>query len=747
MNTAACGGSDDEKSVLPGVKSLLFVKRAFEDEAGVQQVTGGDNQVIDYQRFVPGGGLYVLTPPTPSGKLRNLTESFESVDINGSDVSFDASQAVFSMRRKGDDYYHLYLANLDGSAEVRQLTFGDYDDIKPIYVPGDRIIFVTNQAYTEMGRRADEYNHGRRVTQIASISIPLGDADRRLCSHNLSHTADPFLLSDGTVAFSRWEHLGPVNDVKLFRMNPDCTQMIGFAGQHGKPSNSLVQVQELEKGLLIGVATSRERTIQAGALVKIDVRAASGSGAIAYDEQSAQTQTLTPDVPTGEQSPANGAGRYRTPRAMPETSQLLVSWSAGDVNERNELAGTAPNFGIYLFDPDSGRRVLVYDDPNMWDLYAVAVRPREAPATLAGTVAQAPDPNQPAVIGSIDITQTSLTDEQIQGGQFGKGLALPEALKQARKVRIIEGFSSEIGPVSQFGLTMHEGAAILGEVPIQSDGSWEARVPPYLPYHLQPIDAFGMSIRNQLLWIAAMPGEQRRCGGCHESRTRSVAPMMGTTIAQNLPEAKRNYLKTIEQRVELPWSNSTSAVKIEGTDYKNVQDLFDKKCVSCHSGGAGDTVAQMHPGYTVTVTREDGSQQAYAIPYLNLGGQALEVEYEMETVKYPASYVTLLYPSAMMGDSAITQGTRPPLWVTPGAARESRLIEKLNVPEMDKDPTAAATRWAWDKATHKPHPEDRGVALTNAERLLLIRMIDLGGQYWSRRNVQGGFVRYIPEYN
>ena len=54
-----------------------------------------------------------------------------------------------------------------------------------------------------------------------------------------------------------------------------------------------------------------------------------------------------------------------------------------------------------------------------------------------------------------------------------------------------------------FGLTMHEGAAMLGEAAVYADGSWLADVPPYIPIHLQPIDKFGMAIRNQGLWIQA----------------------------------------------------------------------------------------------------------------------------------------------------------------------------------------------------------------------------------------------------
>ncbi len=730
-------GNNGQVSVLPGFDALLFVKRSYQNPDGTHDVNGGSEQVIDYQRYVPGGGLFVLEPPTPSGKLRNLTAGFQEVDINGVDLSFDAKRAVFSMRRSGDDYYHLYVANLDGSGTVQQLTMGDYDDIKPLFVPGDRIVFVTNESYTEMGRRADEYNHSRAVTQVASVNS--AGADRRLCAHNVSHSADPFLLSDGTVAYSRWEHLGPVNDVKLFRMKPDCSQMVALAGQHGKPSNSLVQATELDNGVLVGIGTSRKMTIQAGALIKMDARAAGGLGAIAYDEQNVAMTNLTPEVPTGEESPPSGVGRYRTPKKLPGfNDKLLVSWANGDVNTRNELAETAPNFGIYLFDPEGVSRTLVYDDPQMWDLYGIPVKARDIPPEQ-GSFTMDTNSTEPAVFGSIDVTQTSL-DQNIQGAQFGNGLALSEALKQATHVRVIEGFSSEIGPVGQFGLTMHEGAAIMGEVKVESDGSWEAKLNSKLPYHMQPLDTFGLSIRNQLTWVQAMPGESRRCGGCHESRTQAVVPRMGTTtIAQQSPA---NLVKPIAERIELPWYGAAdSSAVIENTTYKNVQDLFNAKCVQCHSGGGNDPFAGKT--YMVTVTRQDGMMVPYQVPYLDLSDALIAVEYEREVVNYPKSYVSLLYPSAMMADSVAT-GDVPPLWVVPGAARESRLIQKINAP--DRADTTVARKWAWDKQANAPHPEDKGVDLSDAERLLLIRAADLGGQYWSRRNVPGGFTPNPTNY-
>jgi hypothetical protein len=718
---AGCG-EGDSRGVLPGVDALVFAKRAFVEADGSHNVAGGSNQTIDYLRYVPGGGLYVLDPPRPDGELRDLTADFEDVDVNGLDLSFDAQRVVFSMRRGGDSHYHIYVANVDGTGHVRQLTFGDYDDVRPIWVPGDRIVFVTNEPYTPMGTRSDEYNHSRVVTQIASISASAGDADRHLCSQNLSHSADPFLLSDGRVGFARWEHLGPVNDVKLFAMNPDCTQMVALAGQHGKPGNSLVQMQEVEEGVFIGVVTSRDRTIQAGALVRVDVRSQGGSADIAFDEQNARFDVLTPSVPTDRESPPSGVGRYRRPFPLTVEGgqRFLVSWANGDVNDRDELAQTAPDFGIYLFDPETHRRTLVYDDPETWDVYATPVRPRAIPPVHPGTVAPRPDPSEPTVFGSVDVAVTSL-DETVRGGPWD-GMTLANALRQSQRVRIIEGFSSEVGPIREFGLTLHEGGAILGEVPVYDDGSWEAAVPSYLPYHLQPIDRYGLAIRNEMLWIQGMPGESRRCGGCHESRTETVLPRSGdpTTTAQQVGPVDLNM--PIADRTELPWYGAAD----NNTAHTNIQDLLNDKCASCHSGGAGDPFAGRH--YTVTATPEGGETLQFQIPYLDLSDTPTQTYYEMGVVEYPVAYVSLLYPSAMMGDVMAT-GDVPPEWVVPGSARESALIAKLNAVSED-DPND----WAWETM---PHPEDMGVELTREERMMLIQMADLGGQYWSRRNVEG----------
>src|SRR5262249_11357431 len=157
-----------------------------------------------------------------------------------------------------------------------------------------------------------------------------------------------------------------------------------------------------------------------------------GADPLRIDVQQAQFDNLTPAVPTGSGSPPSGIGRYRNPRSislmqgghMVPTGDYLVSWSDGDVNDRNELAETAPQFGIHMFNPEHPQvRTLVYDTPNPWDLYAIAVTPRVEPRAIPRTVSGSPADlaTTPAIIGAIDVAETSLGYETI-GGVDGAAL-------------------------------------------------------------------------------------------------------------------------------------------------------------------------------------------------------------------------------------------------------------------------------------------------------------------------------------
>ena len=740
---SACNDATTSASTDVGVSSIMFVKRVT-TIAGVNgapptiDVAGGNGQVIDYTRYEPGGSLNLLSPATPNGTLTNLTADFTTADFNGADLSFDATLAVFSMKKDANDHYHIYTVGLspgtDGKYQVHQLTAGDYDDFNPVFLPGGLIGFATNEMYTAMGTRADEYEHSRIVSQLGTITTTGGDADRHLFAQSLSHSVSLFSRYDGTLGYSRWEHLGGTNDVKLFCAHPDGTNMIAVAGQHGKPADSIISVRETGPNQMVGIATSRERTIHAGALVTIDARnqkdpactspnlnAQTAVGHACLDEENAIFTVITPDVPTGDDD--SPAGRYREPSVLPD-GRILTSWADGPVNDQNELSATPPDFGIYVYDPVAHVNQLVYNDRNTWDLNAIAIVARAEPPVI-GAIQDNLSATAPGTIGSVNITQTSLV-ETVNGAQFAN-VPLSTALQGAVGVRVIEGFSSEAAKgVSMFGLTMDEGAAVLGTAPVYPDGSWLANVPPYIPIHVQPIDKFGLAIRNQRLWIQTNPGETRRCGGCHESRTGQAELALGqnpTVADQRGPET---FTEAIPDRVEYPWNTK-------------VQPFLTANCASCHNSTTNGNGPQTY--YQVTFTSaQTGKNTTYNIPYLDLSDTPVTVHYDENVATYPASYVSIFYPASLsMGDPTgkiTTTGKVPPMWGIPEDARNSVLIQTLNV-------AAADGTTAWPLSTNPMHPEDKGVTVSADNRQMMIRTCDLGGQFYSRQNTN--FVPYAND--
>ncbi|HEY0469576.1 MAG TPA: hypothetical protein VGC79_35545, partial [Polyangiaceae bacterium] len=741
-----CSGQVADDDGPGNVSRIVYAVRqntiVTEDGTVKIDVAGGMGQVMDYGRYMPGGKLEVFDLKTNKPQA-NIIEDYPTADVSSVDVSFDGTKVLFTMKKDEQDNYHVYMAGVDrgsdGKFAVTQLTFGPFDDQQAIFSPGGRIVFTTNQAYTEMGTRADEYNHARAVTQLATITTTGGDADRRLCSQNLSHIITLFPMHDGRVGFSRWEHLENVNDVKVFAMNPDCTQIVALSGQHGKPGNSMVQVSEsTTPNVFYGIVTNRENTIQAGALVRLDARSMNPLAEGQFDEEKTQEDAyhiMTPGVPRGDE--ASPIGRYRSPTTLPD-GRVMVSWAKGNVDESNELSLSPPDYGVYWYNESTGENQLIVNDEHVWELYAHAITVRTEPRLISTNLVTA-DSSTPTTFGSINVRETSLAlrhDDSVSGAQFSSRTPTDQALAQAHRVRIIEGFSTEGSPNhTMFGLTMAEGAAILGEAKVESDGSWLANIPPYVPVHLQPIDQFDLSIRSQTTWIQGMPGESRVCGGCHEDRNQANLPSLGSgalTIAAG--RGPENFMKPVDSRTEYPWAKANDA-----SNPNEIQALLNAKCVSCHNGTTNGDKPQEF--YTVTMTNTLlMTATDYKVARMDLTDTPVTVYYDRRVATWPSSYVSLFYPAAMsmeMGKVTI-KGKVPPQWAIPSDARNSKLIEKLNVTAISD-----GTLYAWplgeaftdtDVAggTRTDHAKLAG--LTRDELVKLIRTIDMGGQYYARQN-------------
>src|SRR5688572_7658440 len=147
-----CGESKEDPDTT-GVSKVVYAVRqhTVDDGETVEiNVSGGMGQVMDYKRYVPGGRLELLDVTT--GDIQNIIEDENEADIASVDVSYDATKVLFSMKRDESDAYNLYWASLtpdaDGKFETHQLTNSDFDQLHGIWLPGDRIAFISDAAYT-----------------------------------------------------------------------------------------------------------------------------------------------------------------------------------------------------------------------------------------------------------------------------------------------------------------------------------------------------------------------------------------------------------------------------------------------------------------------------------------------------------------------------------------------------------------------------------------------------------------------
>jgi len=745
---AGCGKSNPDN--LQGVNAIVFLQRTPRGDQG---------NVFDYTSYSPGGRLVMLTPPSADGKLITLFPTEQTctdlglaadcagaVDIQSYDINFNADGIVFSARVPGNDKYQLFSINVTDKGAVsnaKQLTEGGNDYVYPLYLPGGKIMFMSNlnveqtlDPNSTSSQFADEYE---RATTAQAGTINLDGSGETMGARNVSHRVSPSLLEDGQIVYTEWRHMGGVNDGHLRMMNTDLTGMReAFGGEvEGSPTtNSYLKARPIGKTMIqdpegsgtqianyqmIAIATSRDRTLQSGKLFLINMN---GS------EAHSTATDLTPLIPGDRTASQAGVGRYYDAEPLSTApGRFLVSWSDGPVeSETLALAGTNAQFGIYVFDSNTKTRFPIFDDLGMWDVLPRPLlsraEPTRTPVTPVST-ASATD----TTIGALNVYDSSLGDI--------KANLTPGAVV---KVRLLEGFSGEEGGVDMFGTTEFDGQSKYGELPVQADNSFAAVVPGNVPFHIQLIDKFAMSLANESVWISGRAGEQRFCGGCHENRTKAATLAPG--IPTNVLSGVVNLVQPRAQRVDTsayalsggafttanPKLASDNAVKGVPWDLA-IQPVLDAKCASCHNGVEGAA----NPSYTI-VDNATGAMQTFVF---DLRGQKVNVTIgERATGDFTASYLSLMGLGEILSDADVTYIPAPPKqYVEAGSAMNSLVVKMMN--PMQRFPTVNNSVRAFPAMNGAiSHAAAKGYAeLTADEMYLLILNIDMGGQFFFRENL------------
>ncbi|MFV1964891.1 MAG: hypothetical protein ACC628_05675 [Pirellulaceae bacterium] len=541
---------------------ILFIKR--------QHPGGLYHMVHQYYGFgaQPGGGLFVLSDPfSDDPRLANLLsgravvegrlkgQSLEPGSFLSPDLSFDGRKVLFAYteaKAEGIEWslrasYHIFRINADGSG-LMQLTDGPWNEFDPCFLPDGRIVFISERrgGYLRCGGSAPPYDSPTYTLHSMS------DTGEQITCLSFHETQEwhPSVTNDGMIAYTRWDYVDRDTNVAhhIWTCYPDGRDPRSFHGNY--PSRRASRPwMEMSIRAIPGskkfVATAAAHHGHAfGSLVLIDPHTID-------DGAMSQLTRLTPDVPFPESE--GGKSRIR---------QQMVYGTAWPLSEDDYLCvydRHAKNHGIYWIDR-FGNRELLYRDPSIPCLSPIPLRPRPRPPIVARQTltADTADVDSERAIANVAVINVYDSDFEWPEGMRIDALRiihlLPKTTPPSNQPRIGVG-------------TQTNARAVLGTVPVESDGSAYFEAPAGRTIYFQALDENGLAVQSMRSGTYLHPGEQLTCQGCHEPKRRAPA------IARDVPLALRRSPSKIQPESE--GANPFSYVRL-------VQPVLDAHCVACH---------------------------------------------------------------------------------------------------------------------------------------------------------------------
>ena len=553
------------RNPLLDIDRILFIKR--HDPGGLYHM------VHQYYGFCnkPGGGLFVLHDPfsdnptvsdlladavVGNGRLqgkRLLPGTFLSPEL-----SFNGRTALFAYAEgegKGIEWsprasFHIFRVNSDGTGLV-QLTAGRWNDFDPCFLPGGRIVFVSERrgGYLRCGGSAPPYDS---PTYTLHSMEPDGSDIICLSFHDTQEW-HPSIDHSGMIVYTRWDYVDRDTNAAhhIWTCYPDGRDPRSYHGNYPVRRESRpwmeMSIRAVPGSHRYVATAAAHHGLAFGSLVLIDHRPED-------DGAMSQVERLTPDVPFPE---AEGGKRmirrhmvYGTPWPLSEDDYLCV------------YGRDAGNRGIYWIDRD-GNRELLYRDPAISCLSPIPLRPRPVPPAIPPATTQAamarrtPGLPQPATVAVVNVYDSDFPwPPGVRIRQLRIVQVLPKTTPPANKPRI--GVASETNA-----------RAVLGTVPVEADGSAYFRAPVGKLLYFQALDEQGTAVQSMRSGTYVHPGEQLTCQGCHEPKRRQAPP------GRKLPLALRREASPIKPGPE--GSNPFNFPRL-------VQPVLDRHCVRCHQG-------------------------------------------------------------------------------------------------------------------------------------------------------------------
>ncbi|MBM4016761.1 MAG: hypothetical protein FJ288_00285 [Planctomycetes bacterium] len=540
-------------------KPLVFMKR----NRFICQMLHEYVAYFDEYGRVLGGGVYILESPGVSLRTRDLLQGRLPPGCYATlALSFDARRIFFAFAEcRGrpvewgspeHPFYHILEVDPEG-ADLRQLTYGRFDDFDPCPLPDGGLAFMS----TRRGGFTRCNNPWEPIPVYTLHRMDAGGGNLRTISFHETNEWHPSVLSDGRIIYTRWDYVdrSAANFHGLWAANPDGTAPAAVFGNYTGRINACFQARAIPGSPRIIFVAGAHHADVGGSLAILDPSRPRLDAQRGTDGLDA-VERLTPEVPFPEGDGPDGGwpeSYFHSPWPLSE-NYFLVSFGYGKLPGMSS-GGKRDSTGLYYLDR-FGNLELLYRDRRLPCMYPILLAPRPVPPVIA--------PQSDPGLG--DEGEFILTDVR------RSLLALPEGRRVAH-LRVYQVLPKTTPTVNQprIGHANAEGARmLLGTVPVEADGSAYFRAPARRPLYFQAVDQDGRAVQSMRSTAYLQPGERRGCVGCHEPVGAAPPPAKMLAAARG-PSRLR------------PGPDGTQPFSFP----RLVQPVLDKHCVRCHDGKEG----------------------------------------------------------------------------------------------------------------------------------------------------------------
>ncbi len=491
-----------------------------------------------------GSGGSMKTIDLPTGKVTTLVKVPDGV-VRDPDVHYDGKKIVFALREHKGANYHIAEVNIDGAGLKRLTRLEGASDFDPVYLPDGSIVFAST--------REPKYNMCSRDHAANLYRMDADGANIHRITRNTLFDNHPEVMPDGRILYARWEYVdrnfGDAHGIWV--VNPDGTGQALYWGNNTAVPAAIFNQHVIPGTQQVLAILGQHHDRLWGALAIVDRQKGIEGRPPVLRTWPVQAADI---IRTGGRFDCDAFRRfnpkYEDPWPLSKTTFLC-----------SRMVGRGEQMGIYLVDT-FGNELLVHSEaPGCYDPMPVAPRPRPPVIPTRRRFDGAP--------GYVFI-------QDVYQGTHMKGVERG-AIKY---IRVIESPPKKNWSGGSWGgqgyqapgMNWHDFTAkrILGDAPVEADGSASIEVPSDTFIYFQALDENKMMVQSMRSGTVVQPGETQSCVGCHGDRLEPPPYARKAALASRRPPSKLSG-----------WYGRPRAFSYTA----EVQPVFDKHCAGCHDFG------------------------------------------------------------------------------------------------------------------------------------------------------------------